>query len=108
CADPWQHVYVEGQGSVLPCCFWGSHEGELNEGQELDDIWNSSFYRELRTGMAGNKPLPACATCVKYRGSNVDDIHCHITTRPEQGEKLIAEIERRGLLPASPQEVVPR
>lgn len=99
CYDPWQHVYVELQGSVLPCCFWGEHVGNLKKGDELSNIWNGAFYKELRRGMAEGDPHPWCKSCVRYAGFNVDDIRCHLTNRPEAQRMLVGEIRRRGLLP---------
>ncbi len=99
CYDPWQHLYVELQGSVIPCCFWGEHVGDLKKGDELDSIWNNSFYRELRRGMAQGEPHPWCRSCIRYKGFNVDNIYCHLTNRPRQQAALLEEILRRGLDP---------
>jgi radical SAM superfamily enzyme YgiQ (UPF0313 family)/molybdenum cofactor biosynthesis enzyme MoaA len=99
CYDPWQHVYVELQGSVIPCCLWGEHVGDLKKGDELDKVWNNAFYKELRRGMAEGDPHPWCKSCVRYSGFNVDSLLCHLTNRPETQRLLLKEIERRGLLP---------
>ncbi|MFI5350847.1 MAG: radical SAM/SPASM domain-containing protein, partial [Elusimicrobiota bacterium] len=56
CSDPWQYLYVELQGSVQPCCFWGRHIGNLNQGDSVDEIWNGGLYRSLRKGMASGEP----------------------------------------------------
>jgi MoaA/NifB/PqqE/SkfB family radical SAM enzyme len=98
CTDPWQHLYVELQGSVQPCCFWGTHVGDLNQGDSIDGIWNGEFQRSLRKGMASGAPLPSCRSCVRYNNFNVDDLLCHITNRPEVQRSLLTEIVRRGLL----------
>ena len=97
CSDPWQQVYVELQGSVLPCCFWGEHVGDLKKGDELDALWNGPFYRELRRGMAQGDPLPSCKSCVRYAGYNVDSVLAHVTNRPRARATLLEEIRRRGL-----------
>lgn len=102
CADPWEHIYIESQGSVLPCCLWGAHVGNLGEGadaagQELDDIWNGPFYRNLRQGMASENPHFWCSNCVKYRGFNVDSLLCHLTNRPNEQKILLKEIASRNL-----------
>lgn len=96
CADPWQHVYVESQGPVLPCCNWGVHAGNLEKGDSIDGLWNGEFYRSLRRSMGSDTPHPWCAHCVNYRGYNVDSLLCHLTNRPDQQRKLLREIERRG------------
>jgi MoaA/NifB/PqqE/SkfB family radical SAM enzyme len=97
CYDPWQNVYVELQGSVMPCCFWGEHIGNLEKGDKLDDIWNGELYKELRTGMAGDDPHPWCKSCIRYSGWNVDNIYCHLTNRPNEQLLMLEEIARRGL-----------
>lgn len=97
CYDPWQHTYVELQGSVLPCCFWGEHVGNLKQGDDLDHIWNGAFYKKLRTGMAEGDPHPWCKSCVRYAGFNVDSLLCHITNRPHAQREILRAIERRGL-----------
>ncbi len=97
CYDPWQHVYVELQGSVIPCCMWGDHIGNLKKGDDLDQVWNSPFYQELRRGMASGDPHPWCKSCVRYAGYNVDSIFCHITNRPEAQKMVLQDVMRRGL-----------
>lgn len=98
CADPWEHIYVECQGPVLPCCMWGEHAGNLKEGDDIDALWNAPLHRRLREGMASGEPHPWCAACANYRGHNVDSLSCHLTNRPEQQKRVLGEIERRGLL----------
>ena len=98
CYDPWQNIYVELQGSVMPCCFWGEHIGNLNKGDDLDDIWNGELYKELRTGMGTGKPHPWCRTCVRYRGSeSINSIYSHITNRPRETLTMLEAIVKRGL-----------
>jgi len=98
CPDPWEHIYVECQGPVLPCCMWGEHIGNLKEGGEVDSLFNGEIYRELRSGLAGGEPHPWCAACVNYRGYNVDNPLCHLTNRPETQKRLLAEARSGGLL----------
>lgn len=89
CPEPWQHIYVELQGSVLPCCRWGEHIGNIKE-SEIGAIWDSPFYRSLRRGMAQGKPHPWCRRCARYAGYNVDDLACHITNRPQARSAILA------------------
>ncbi len=89
CTEPWQHIYVELQGSVLPCCRWGEHIGNIKD-SEIGAIWNSPFYRSLRCSMAQGKPHPWCRRCARYAGYNVDDLSCHITNRPQARAAILA------------------
>lgn len=101
CSDPWQHLYVELQGSVQPCCFWGEHVADLKDpATPVETVWNGSFYRGLREAMAAGDPLPWCRNCVRYRAYNVDELLCHLTNRPEPQRRLLEEIRRRGLASA--------
>ncbi|MFI5350536.1 MAG: SPASM domain-containing protein, partial [Elusimicrobiota bacterium] len=97
CYDPWQNTYVELQGSVMPCCFWGEHIGNLNKGDTLDAIWNGDVYKELRRGMGTGDPHPWCRSCIRYSGWNVNSIYCHLTNRPTGQLPMLEEIQRRGL-----------
>lgn len=101
CADPWEMIYVEGQGPVLPCCQWGAHVGDLEKGDEIEAVWNGDFYRALRASMASGRPHPWCAHCVKFRGYNVDSLLAHLTNRPGQQGLILDEIARRGLADVS-------
>ncbi len=51
CPWPWQGMFVDSNGNVVPCCRIGDAElmnmGNLKE-QSLDEIWNSSAYQEFR------------------------------------------------------------
>ncbi len=97
CYDPWQHVYVELQGSVLPCCFWGEHVGNLAKGDDMGAVWNGPFYQDLRSAMASGEPHPWCRSCVRWAGFNVDSVFCHVTNRPSAQRIVLEEIGRRGL-----------
>ena len=102
CSDPWEMIYVEGQGPVLPCCQWGAHVGNLVQGDDLDALWNGDFYRTLRAGLASGQPHPWCTYCVKLQGYNVDSLLAHLTNRPDQQGRLLDEIARRGLADVVP------
>lgn len=102
CSDPWEMIYVEGQGPVLPCCQWGAHAGNLEKGADIDALWNGGFYRELRAGLASGTPHPWCAHCVKLQGYNVDSLLAHLTNRPDQQSRLLDEISLRGLADVAP------
>lgn len=97
CADPWQYMYVELQGSVQPCCSWGEHIADLKGPVPVEAVWNGDTYRALRRGMAAGEPLPWCRTCVRWTSYNVDDVRCHLTNRPDTQRRLLDELRRRGL-----------
>ncbi len=92
CDDPWRHIYVEAQGTVLPCCYWGSHAGDINK-TEISEIWNGPLYKKLRAALAAGKPLPDCRHCVRY-GFAADDLLCHLTNRPDSRKAILAALEK--------------
>ena len=93
CAKPWQHVFVELEGSVLPCCSWGEHVAGLEQ-EDIGRIWNGRFYRKLRGALAGDRPHPWCARCVELPGHGVDDLLSHVTNRPDLRAKVVAALRR--------------
>ncbi|HOX22421.1 MAG TPA: radical SAM protein, partial [Elusimicrobiales bacterium] len=93
CDDPWRHIYVEAQGTALPCCFWGSHAGDLAK-QSFQELWNGPFYRQLRQSMAEGKPLPNCLNCVRRTGCSVDQLETHITARGAQKTAILNAAKR--------------
>jgi radical SAM protein with 4Fe4S-binding SPASM domain len=50
CPQPWQRVYIRGNGDVVPCCaMFGSYMkvGNVHE-KSIHDIWNSPKYKYMR------------------------------------------------------------
>ncbi|NLO91539.1 MAG: radical SAM protein [Elusimicrobia bacterium] len=93
CDDPWRHIYVEAQGTSLPCCFWGAHSGDLNR-QSFQELWNGTFYRRLRQAMAEGKPLPTCASCVRLKGNSIDRFETHMTARGALRAQILKAAKR--------------
>jgi MoaA/NifB/PqqE/SkfB family radical SAM enzyme len=104
CSDPWQYLYVELMGAVMPCCQWGNHIGNLHQ-DAVDELWNGPLYRGLRKGMASGDAHPWCRNCIRYTGYNVNNILSHLTNRPSEQKKLLQEISKRGLLKRPSDEV---
>lgn len=50
CPFPWQHLVVQWNGDVVPCC--RDYNGEIRLGNVADEslveIWNNGLYRQLR------------------------------------------------------------
>lgn len=94
CEDPWRHIYVENQGTVLPCCFWGSHAGDIMK-RSLDEIWNGEVYHQLRAGMAAGSPPRDCGHCARRAGFQVNELLAHITTRPQNRRAVLDALAAR-------------
>ena len=73
CPFPWQHMVVQWNGDVVPCC--RDYNGTIQLGNiarsSLQDIWNGSLYEDFRRNMATGNDLPACCReCLDLYYSN--------------------------------------
>lgn len=72
CPWPWQGVYLDVVGNVVPCCRIGdarvSCMGNINE-KPFADIWNSKDYREFRKLHRENRIPKICSSCYKTPGN---------------------------------------
>jgi len=91
CRLPWQHIFVDIYGSVLPCCQWGEVVDNLNK-TSAEAIWNGPFYKTLRASMSSGDLLPACQKCPRFKPANVNDLLAHITSRPDQKKAILAAL----------------
>ncbi len=48
CPHPWWSVYIDVDGSVMPCCVFGVPFGNLKE-KPFKKIWNGAIYRHFRS-----------------------------------------------------------
>ncbi len=67
CPFPWQHLVVQWNGDVVPCCRDYNAANKLGNarGSSLKEIWNSKRYKVFREQMAtgnfkGNEICPKC------------------------------------------------
>ncbi|MCR9140716.1 MAG: radical SAM protein [bacterium] len=72
CNQPWQRLYIRGNGEVTPCCAMFSSYlkmGDIGE-TSLKDIWDSSAAKELRKLHAEGRyhENPVCLKCSKGMG----------------------------------------
>ena len=88
CSDPWQYLYVETEGSILPCCYAGAHIGYLYR-DEFQEVWNGEFYKHLRESLVEGKESGWCKYCYKNKPSNVNDIRSHVSFRPDLQRKIL-------------------
>ncbi len=73
CPFPWQHMVVQWNGDVVPCC--RDFNGTIRLGNitrsSLQDIWNGSQYEDFRRNMATGRDLPTCCReCLDLYYSN--------------------------------------
>ena len=89
CKDPWDHLFVDALGNVLPCCYAGEPIGNLNDSDFLS-IWNGDEYVQLRKSLLTGKPHRRCRGCFKFAPDNVDDVRSHITFRCANKSEILA------------------
>lgn len=73
CPQPWQRLYIRGNGDVTPCCAMFSSYLKLGDSREtsLADLWNSKEARALRQLHAEGRyrENPICLKCSKNGGA---------------------------------------
>lgn len=64
CILPWIHIHGFPNGNAYPCCL---AESEYPVGNfyknSLEEVWNSTEYKQLRYNMLNEKPSKECARC---------------------------------------------
>jgi MoaA/NifB/PqqE/SkfB family radical SAM enzyme len=93
CLEPWKYMYIETEGSVLPCCYAGNHIGYLSR-DDFSELWNGAAYRQLRSALAENKVEGWCRYCYKRDPSNIDDLRSHLSFRPDLQRKILGDTHR--------------
>lgn len=70
CILPWIHMYVNADGTVLPCCI-AEHHKPLGNTQinTIAEIWNDSAYKTMRRNMIDGHTCNECTAC--YRSEEV-------------------------------------
>ncbi len=67
CSEPWNRLYIRGNGDVMPCCNPGyaSVVGNVTQ-QSLKEIWNSTYMKKMRKALKeGNiEQFPKCKKCM--------------------------------------------
>ena len=67
CSEPWERLYIRGNGGVYPCCqpAIGPLVGNVNN-SSIHDIWNSAEMRNIRDGIARGdwSKIPSCGKCL--------------------------------------------
>jgi len=73
CEQPWQRLYIRGNGDVTPCCAMFSSYLKLGNIHEhsLAELWNSEEARDLRKLHAEGRyrENPICLKCSKNGGA---------------------------------------
>lgn len=70
CILPWIHMHVWPNGNAMPCCVADSTKpfGNLKN-NNIEEVWNSDKYKELRLAMLEGKKLDVCRRCYELEDS---------------------------------------
>lgn len=70
CILPWIHMHVWPNGNAMPCCIADSTQpfGNLKD-NNIEEVWNSEKYKELRLAMLEGKKLDVCRRCYELEDS---------------------------------------
>ncbi len=69
CLSPWNQIHVTPIGVVKPCCIFDGGLKDENKkvirinDDRVENIWNSSAFRELRLKMLSGVQVPECKKC---------------------------------------------
>ena len=80
CREPWNQLFVDALGNILPCCYAGEPIGNLKN-SDFFSIWNGDEYVQLRSSLIRREQQRRCKDCFKFSSANIDDIRSHITFR---------------------------
>jgi MoaA/NifB/PqqE/SkfB family radical SAM enzyme len=78
CPLPFTHISSTNDGNYRVCCY--SEETVIPKADgtaynmrrdNIVDVWNSEFYKQLRNDLTNGVENPACATCWKHESSGV-------------------------------------
>lgn len=64
CIYPWIHLYINPDGSVLPCCVadYSKHMGNVRH-NSIEQIWNNEKYKSMRQKMMRGRKCEECSGC---------------------------------------------
>jgi len=99
CIMPWIHIYVNPDGSVLPCCI-GHHHYHLGNTQvsTLKEIWNGEKYREMRRNMLEGKRCSQCSACYNSEDIGLKSARQHFNENHSKFLPLITNTNDDGSL----------
>jgi radical SAM protein with 4Fe4S-binding SPASM domain len=75
CPLLWAEAFIDVKGEVYPCHSHGGDNGGSILSRDFKSIWNSEFYRSLRTGFHRDEPIWHCKGCGMNIQKDTEDLH---------------------------------
>ncbi len=92
CPFPWMHLDINPQGTVKVCCR-GSGCVKSADGNEMsiyhhsmDDIWNSTHMRDIRSRILAGKRVADCVNCYRQEKETGSSYRIHSIRQWDAGE----------------------
>ena len=70
CMLPWVHMHAFPDGRAYPCClseYWHP-VGDLRK-NTMEEVWNQTPYKTMRTNMLADKPCKECTKCYEQEAN---------------------------------------
>jgi hypothetical protein len=72
CTDPWEFMFLQADGSFIPCCWITQPIIPAGE-KDVLAAWNGKDYRELRASLSSSGLTTTCSTCYARPWTEVPD-----------------------------------
>ena len=69
CVFPWIHAHVGANSDRLLCCV-AKKGKDVPAEESLEEFWNGSYLRQVRTKMLNGEKLPECVHCYRWEKSS--------------------------------------
>ena len=69
CLLPWTHLHIRTDGIFRPCCMWDGPSMGNTRSSSVDELWNSSGMKALRSDMRNGRPAAGCWKCYEIERS---------------------------------------
>lgn len=85
CFEPWEFVYIRGDGLIQPCCTNPDPMAAWTEPGDFGQFWNSPAYHQMRRTLATPEQSPVCRNCshVCFRDNRKETSHIRIIKESE-------------------------
>lgn len=99
CILPWIHIYVNADGSVLPCCI-GHYENHMGNVQNdtIENILNGEKYKNMRAKMLRGEKCQECRACYKSEEIGNNSLRKSINKKFQQYIPDALQIKEDGTL----------